>query len=350
MAVIVSRPAVKALPLTLCMCLALGLGVPGAGVPAYAAHLLTPQGASPTGAHTLLLRRPVVTGVSPRRGPAAGGTTVTITGSGFAVWPNATVIMFGSVASEEVSCATTTSCTVIAPAHKAGTVPVRANVDGVISQATPATDFRFLTGIFLVGPEGGPPRMELRDTVNLETSPEEGVFCYPYPEGELVANEGRPEIVTSPREVPHVGMCAPPPDEWSGLLSGFSIHIYADGAASITGQMGVNDWGCVYEGSRLTGHLDLEQYLVLSVQGKFRRVRDEEQEFWAQKLAEVKTEIKALKEKPTRTPAEQAQLAELRKEKIELEGKVAETGERCQAKGKVSMVVEDEGANVIEAR
>ena len=69
---------------------------------------------------------PVVTGVSPNSGPAAGGTTVTVTGAGFYEGKKGTKFKFGSTRAASVNCTSTTSCTVTAPAHAAETVDVRA--------------------------------------------------------------------------------------------------------------------------------------------------------------------------------------------------------------------------------
>ena len=65
---------------------------------------------------------PTITGVSPTSGPAAGGTTVTLTGTGFSpTLLQKTTIQFGSAAA--VSCpsgTTSTTCVVTAPANNAG--------------------------------------------------------------------------------------------------------------------------------------------------------------------------------------------------------------------------------------
>ncbi len=70
---------------------------------------------------------PVVTGVTPAQGPEAGGTALTITGSGFQA--GATVTMGGSAAT--VGSASATSISATAPAHAAGAVGVTVtNPDG----------------------------------------------------------------------------------------------------------------------------------------------------------------------------------------------------------------------------
>ncbi|WP_338868383.1 IPT/TIG domain-containing protein [Myxococcus stipitatus] len=71
---------------------------------------------------------PVLTGLSPVRGPGNGGTTVTLSGDGFA--PGASVT-FGGVAASRVEVASPSSLTATTPAHAAGVVAVTVtNPDG----------------------------------------------------------------------------------------------------------------------------------------------------------------------------------------------------------------------------
>ena len=64
---------------------------------------------------------PVVTSVSPTRGPAAGGTWVTIDGSNLG---SVRSITFGGVAAARIQVVSDTSLRVESPAHPAGPVPV----------------------------------------------------------------------------------------------------------------------------------------------------------------------------------------------------------------------------------
>ncbi len=64
---------------------------------------------------------PTVTSVSPTAGPVAGGTSVTITGTGFSA---VTAVDFGSVAATSFSVITSTTITATAPSQAAGTVDV----------------------------------------------------------------------------------------------------------------------------------------------------------------------------------------------------------------------------------
>ncbi len=68
---------------------------------------------------------PEVEGLSPSSGPTAGGTAVTISGYGFVPGTSGTSFKFGKGKAQSVECASTTSCTAIAPAARApGTVDV----------------------------------------------------------------------------------------------------------------------------------------------------------------------------------------------------------------------------------
>ncbi len=97
-------------------------------------------GTSATSKHDRFGYTPAVEGVAPGSGPVAGGTSVTIAGDGFAVGAGATAFRFGSKRATDVNCATTTSCTAIAPANKAGTMQVTAEVGKLKSSANPPGD------------------------------------------------------------------------------------------------------------------------------------------------------------------------------------------------------------------
>ncbi|HWG09109.1 MAG TPA: alkaline phosphatase family protein [Solirubrobacteraceae bacterium] len=86
---------------------------------------------------------PTITGVSPSSGPASGGTSVTVSGSGFALGSIATKFKFGSTASGGLECTTLSLCTVAAPPHKAGVIDVRATVAGQSSVKAVADRFSY---------------------------------------------------------------------------------------------------------------------------------------------------------------------------------------------------------------
>jgi hypothetical protein len=81
---------------------------------------------------------PAVTGVSPAAELLAGGTTVTVTGSGFR---SVSKVMFGSVAGTKIHVVSTGKLTVLAPPHAAGNINVQ--VYGVYGTSAIATKDKF---------------------------------------------------------------------------------------------------------------------------------------------------------------------------------------------------------------
>jgi hypothetical protein len=84
---------------------------------------------------------PVVTAVSPSNGPTAGGTAVTITGTGLT---GATAIIFGGNDATGLSCGSDTSCTATSPAGTAGTVDVQVITPGGTSATSSADSYTYL--------------------------------------------------------------------------------------------------------------------------------------------------------------------------------------------------------------
>jgi hypothetical protein len=80
----------------------------------------TPGGTDTLGGSFTYLDPPSVTSVSPPTGPVAGGTAVTVTGTGFVT---GTAVTFDGLPAA-VSSVTSTTLTVTAPAHPAGAVDV----------------------------------------------------------------------------------------------------------------------------------------------------------------------------------------------------------------------------------
>ena len=102
----------------------------------------TPYGTSTKAGKNLFTYKPTITSVTPNSGPAAGGTEVKVTGSGFVAGSEGTVLQFGSTRGTSVSCASSTECTVTSPKHASGKVEMSATVDGISSPNT-AADFTF---------------------------------------------------------------------------------------------------------------------------------------------------------------------------------------------------------------
>jgi hypothetical protein len=86
---------------------------------------------------------PTITAMSVNGGSTAGGTTVTVTGTGFALSTSGTVIKFGRTSATSVSCTSITSCTVVSPSHAVGIVDVRATVAGMKSPKVTADQFTY---------------------------------------------------------------------------------------------------------------------------------------------------------------------------------------------------------------
>ena len=85
---------------------------------------------------------PEIDGIVPDSGPASGGTSVTVTGAGFAVGVGTTTFKFKSKLATEVNCTSQTSCNIVTPEGKAGTIEVTAAV-GKLKSATSSPGDRF---------------------------------------------------------------------------------------------------------------------------------------------------------------------------------------------------------------
>jgi hypothetical protein len=97
---------------------------------------------------------PVVTGVSPLFGPATGGTSVTIIGTGFT---GATAVDFGSIAASNVTVVSDTQITATSPAGAAGPVDVTVANPSVTSAMNPSNDtFTYEPAVTGLSPANGP--------------------------------------------------------------------------------------------------------------------------------------------------------------------------------------------------
>jgi hypothetical protein len=92
-------------------------------------------------------REPTVATVSPGTGPTAGGTPVTITGTGFAMGTAGTEVLFGKALATSVNCSSDTTCTAVAPpAAKPGTAYLKVTVtsnETLHSKKNPAAKFMY---------------------------------------------------------------------------------------------------------------------------------------------------------------------------------------------------------------
>jgi uncharacterized repeat protein (TIGR02543 family) len=98
-----------------------------------------PPGGSTLYAHWTAIR-PAITKISPTSGPPAGGTKVTITGSGFT---GATKVVFGGVAARSFTVVSSTKITAVSPAHAASTLNIHVTSPGGTSAQTAADQFRY---------------------------------------------------------------------------------------------------------------------------------------------------------------------------------------------------------------
>jgi hypothetical protein len=105
----------------------------------------TNGGTSETGARADAFKVvPSVGGVTPNGGSKAGGETVTVTGTGFAVGAGLTAFKFGSGKASGVDCPSTTECTMVVPkARAAGVVDLKATASKASSAKTAADHFTY---------------------------------------------------------------------------------------------------------------------------------------------------------------------------------------------------------------
>jgi hypothetical protein len=97
----------------------------------------TPGGTGQSGTlYTYIAPKPTVTGLSPNSGPTAGGTVVTITGTGFT---GASAVSFGSIPAANFTVNSDTSITATAPPGLARTIEVTVTTLGSTSVSVPIT-------------------------------------------------------------------------------------------------------------------------------------------------------------------------------------------------------------------
>jgi hypothetical protein len=87
--------------------------------------------------------RPTVEQIAPNEGSTAGGTLVTVNGTGFALGTTATTFKFAKTKAKSVDCTSATSCTMTAPPHAAETVGITATVNKAVSPTSAADEFTY---------------------------------------------------------------------------------------------------------------------------------------------------------------------------------------------------------------
>ena len=83
---------------------------------------------------------PAVTGISPKSGGVGGGTTITVTGSGFT---NATAVQFGANGASTMTLVSDTQITATSPPGTAGTVDVTVTTPAGTSAASLGDKFTY---------------------------------------------------------------------------------------------------------------------------------------------------------------------------------------------------------------
>jgi hypothetical protein len=98
---------------------------------------------------------PTVVSLAPTSGPAAGGTTVTITGTSFT---GTTAVKFDTTDATSFTVVNGTTITAVAPAHAAGSADVRVTTASGTSANTAADDYTYLPAptVTAVSPSSGP--------------------------------------------------------------------------------------------------------------------------------------------------------------------------------------------------
>lgn len=114
----------------------------------------TPTGTSVAGTYDKFTYQsmPTVTAVSPPAGGTAGGTTVTIGGSGFL---GATTVMFGVTGATTFTVTSSTMIVAVSPAESAGTVDVTVTTACGTSATATADRFTYIAPVAYTGPVSG---------------------------------------------------------------------------------------------------------------------------------------------------------------------------------------------------
>jgi hypothetical protein len=116
--------------------------------------VITTPGGTVTGANAYRYAAiPTFTSIVPIAGPIAGGTAVTITGSGFT---GATGVTFGGTAATAVTVVSDTSITATTPAHAAGSVDVVVTAPGGTATGTNAYRYAAVPTYTSIVPAAGP--------------------------------------------------------------------------------------------------------------------------------------------------------------------------------------------------
>jgi subtilase family serine protease len=142
--------------------MATGLGTPlvsGYSAPGVASNFYPGLAALMCDLYATRNVSPSITRLSPSAGPVKGGTTITVTGTGFLPIRGADIAQMGSTIMA-ASCSTTTKCRITMPAHSAGTAAIRIDVEDLaISPAGSHSryDYAAAPSISALSPHHGSP-------------------------------------------------------------------------------------------------------------------------------------------------------------------------------------------------
>ncbi len=156
------------------------------------------QGVLQNGFTALYFPPPVITGISPPSGSPSGGTTVSITGTGFT---GATAVKFGGTAARSFTFNSDTSITASSPALAAGTVDITVTAAGGTSATTAADRF---TCVINNPPSGGSDDSVQRASTAVITSPGAGPGQSMSFATTFTADEYNPAVILSVTVVPNV--------------------------------------------------------------------------------------------------------------------------------------------------
>ncbi len=127
--------------------------VPPAGTGVVDVRVTTAAGTSPTNPLDQFTYAPTVTGIAPTTGGTTGGTTVTITGTGFI---GASGVQFGAAAASSYSVVSASSITAVSPPGSAGTVDITVTTLAGTSVTSGADKFTYGTTVSGISPNSGP--------------------------------------------------------------------------------------------------------------------------------------------------------------------------------------------------
>jgi hypothetical protein len=225
---------------------------------------------------------PTITAIAPTSGPAAGGTGVTLTGTGFT---GATAVTFGSTPAASFSVSSDTSISAVSPAGT-GTVDVTVTTPGGTSATTSADQFTYVSlGLLRVTTSPAlPSQISLNGVIAdswgltwVKLAPGSYTIHFSHVEGQTVtvsagqtttltgtfAQRGSLRVITSPAVAGRISVDGTPRNDWGmwtdvptgshqvcfGPVAGFTapacqnVNVTAGNLTTVTGTYAVNAGG-----------------------------------------------------------------------------------------------------------